>query len=70
MSIAATVAPANPYLADFLAPAGYAIFSVNYRLAPQYPYPYMVQDVERAVRHIRHNAARWDANPKIGRAPV
>ena len=51
------------YVADFLAPAGYAIFSVNYRLAPQYPYPYMVQDVQRAVRYIRHNAARWDANP-------
>ncbi|HTA80481.1 MAG TPA: alpha/beta hydrolase fold domain-containing protein, partial [Terracidiphilus sp.] len=23
------------YVADFLAPAGYAVFSVNYRLAPQ-----------------------------------
>jgi alpha-L-fucosidase 2 len=51
------------YVADFLAPAGYAVFSVNYRLAPQYPYPYMVQDVQRAVRYIRHNAAKWDADP-------
>ncbi len=25
------------YVADFLAPAGYAVFSVNYRLAPKYP---------------------------------
>ena len=32
-----------------LAPAGYAVFSINYRLAPKYSYPYMVYDVERAV---------------------
>src|SRR5271168_3481531 len=48
------------YCADFLAPAGYAVLSINYRLAPKYPYPYMVYDVERAVRYIRHNAGRWD----------
>ena len=41
------------YVADFLAPAGYAVFSVNYRLAPKYPYPYMVLDVQRAVRYIQ-----------------
>lgn len=51
------------YCADFLAPAGYAVFSINYRLAPRYPYPYMVYDVERAVRFLRHNAARWNAQP-------
>jgi len=51
------------YVADFLTPAGYAVFSVNYRLAPKYPYPYMVQDVQRAVRFIRYNAAKWDADP-------
>jgi len=51
------------YCADFLAPAGYAVFSINYRLAPKYPYPYMVHDVERAVRYLRHNAAKWSADP-------
>ncbi len=51
------------YVADFLAPAGYAVFSVNYRLTPKYPYPYMVYDVQRAVRFIRHNASRWNADP-------
>jgi acetyl esterase len=51
------------YCADFLAPAGYAVFSINYRLAPKYPYPYMVYDVERAVRYLRHNAAQWGADP-------
>ena len=51
------------YVADFLAPAGYAVFSINYRLAPKYPYPYMVLDVERAVRYLRHNAKRWHCDP-------
>src|ERR1700728_4756912 len=51
------------YIADFLAPAGYAVFSVNYRLAPRYPYPCMVLDVQRAVRYIRYNAKRWNADP-------
>jgi acetyl esterase len=51
------------YCADFLAPAGYAVFSINYRLAPKYPYPYMVYDVERSIRYIRYNAKKWDADP-------
>jgi acetyl esterase len=51
------------YCADFLAPAGYAVFSINYRLAPKYPYPYMVYDVERAIRYLRHNAGNWNADP-------
>jgi alpha-L-fucosidase 2 len=51
------------YCANFLAPAGYAVFSINYRLAPKYPYPAMVQDVERAIRFIRHRAADWNADP-------
>ena len=52
------------YVADFLAPAGYAVFSVNYRVAPKYPYPYMVLDVQRAVRFIRYHAREWNADPK------
>jgi acetyl esterase/lipase len=51
------------YPVDFLTPAGYAVFSINYRLAPKYPYPYMVYDVERSVRFLRHNAKRWDGDP-------
>ncbi len=51
------------YCADFLAPAGYAVFSINYRLAPKYPYPAMVEDVERAIRYIRRNAKKWQADP-------
>jgi alpha-L-fucosidase 2 len=52
------------YCVDFLAPAGYATFSINYRLAPKYPYPYMVYDVERAIRYLRYNAGAFDADQK------
>jgi alpha-L-fucosidase 2 len=51
------------YCAQFLAPAGYAVFSINYRLAPKYPYPAMVEDVQRAIRYLRHNAKKWHADP-------
>src|SRR5579863_2784698 len=50
------------YCAQFLAPAGYAVFSIDYRLAPKYPYPDMLQDTQRAIRYIRFHAAEWDAN--------
>jgi acetyl esterase/lipase len=50
------------YCADFLAPAGYAVFSINYRLAPKYPYPEMVHDVERSIRYLRYNATQWSAD--------
>lgn len=52
------------YCADFLAPAGYAVFSIDYRLAPKYPYPYMVYDVERSIRYIRYHAKDWNADQK------
>ncbi len=51
------------YCADFLVPAGYDVFSINYRLAPKYPYPAMVEDVQRAIRFIRANASEWAAYP-------
>src|ERR1700734_1468262 len=51
------------YCADFLAPAGYSVLSINYRLAPQHPYPAMVEDVETAIRYLRSHAAEWKADP-------
>jgi acetyl esterase len=56
-------AGSEAYVADFLAPAGYAVFSINYRLAPKYPYPYMVQDTQRAIRYLRYHAHEWNADP-------
>src|SRR5712691_2622858 len=42
-----------------LAAVGFACFSVNYRLAPRYPYPAAVDDVTAATRWIRENADRY-----------
>ncbi len=49
--------------------AGYATFSVGYRLvkADANKYPAQIDDVQRAVRWIRANAARFGADPnRIG----
>ena len=42
-----------------LVKAGYTVFAVNHRTAPWHKYPAQLEDVRRAVRYIRHNAARW-----------
>lgn len=42
---------------------GYAVFNVNYRLAPGAPFPAAVQDVAAAYRWVVDNAASWGADP-------
>ena len=42
-----------------LAEAGYTVFAVNHRTAPLHKYPTQLEDVERAVRFVRHHAKRW-----------
>lgn len=42
--------------ATALVKAGYTVFSVNHRALPRFRYPGPVEDVQRAVRFIRHNA--------------
>lgn len=50
-----------------LAAAGYTVFVVNHRSLPRFRYPAAVEDVQRAVRFIRKNAAQFGINPtKIG----
>ena len=45
--------------AKALASAGYTVFSVNHRAVPRFRYPAPVDDVQRAVRFIRHSAQRF-----------
>jgi acetyl esterase/lipase len=52
------------YCADFLAPAGYAVFSVNYRLAPEFPLSAQIADVERGIRWVSEHAAKYDVDPR------
>lgn len=42
-----------------LAKAGYTVFVLNHRAAPRFRYPAAVEDVQRAVRFIRHSAGRF-----------
>lgn len=55
---------ANPALGDELLAAGYAVVSVNYRLAGEAKYPAQIQDVKAAVRFLRANAAKYNLDPE------
>jgi acetyl esterase/lipase len=42
-----------------LAAAGYTVFSISHRAAPRFRYPAQVEDAQRAVRFVRHNAGAF-----------
>jgi acetyl esterase/lipase len=47
--------------------AGYTVFAINHRAAPRFQYPAPVEDVQRAVRFLRHHAKRFGIDPgKLG----
>ena len=52
----------NPVFLDALASAGYAVASVNYRLAPQFKFPAQIEDVKCAIRYLRAKASSYGLN--------
>jgi acetyl esterase/lipase len=42
-----------------LVDVGYTVFAINHRAAPRFRYPAAVEDAQRAVRYIRHNAKEY-----------
>ena len=55
------------YIAPLFEPlskAGFAWFSINYRLAPQYRFPACIEDVESAIRWVKAHAAEYKADPQ------
>lgn len=53
----------NPTFLNALATAGFAVASVNYRLAPHSRWPAQIEDVKCAIRYLRHNAGTYGINP-------
>lgn len=47
-----------------LGEAGFAWFSINYRLAPKHRYPACVEDVEAAIRWVKARAADYKGDPR------
>jgi acetyl esterase/lipase len=52
----------NPVFLNALASAGYAVVSVNYRLAPRFKFPAQIEDVKCAIRYLRAKAPRYGLN--------
>lgn len=53
--------------AEPLVASGYTVFTVNHRALPRFHYPAAVEDVQRAVRFVRSNAASFGIRPdRIG----
>ena len=47
--------------------AGYTVFALNHRAVPRFHYPGAVEDVQRAIRFVRHHAKTWRIDPsRIG----
>jgi acetyl esterase/lipase len=49
-----------PAFLDPLAADGYAVASINYRLAPKSQFPAQIEDVKCAIRYLRAKAANYD----------
>ena len=50
-------------LFDPLANAGFAWFSIDYRLAPQFHQPQATEDLDSAIRWVKANAAEYHVDP-------
>jgi acetyl esterase/lipase len=49
--------------APALLAAGYTVFSLNHRLVTRFHYPEPVEDIQRAIRFVRHNARQYAIDP-------
>ncbi len=43
--------------------AGYTVFAINHRATPRFHYPAAVEDVQRAVRFVRHHSRQFGIDP-------
>lgn len=62
LGYAATPLKESPQVAMYvpsLLQAGYTVFAITHRATPTFRYPAQIEDLQRAVRYIRHNASRF-----------
>jgi acetyl esterase/lipase len=60
-------APAGPAFVNRLVERGYTVFAVVHGSQPKFTIPEVLQDLNRAVRFVRHNAAKYNVDPnRIG----
>src|SRR6266699_509095 len=52
------------YLFQPLAEAGFAWFSINYRLAPKFTFPAAAEDVGAAIDYVQKNPSRYRVDPR------
>jgi acetyl esterase len=50
-------------LFDVLSNAGFAWFSVDYRLAPEFRFPQSKEDIDTAIRWVKAHAAKYHVDP-------
>jgi acetyl esterase/lipase len=60
-------APAGPPFVNALVNRGYTVFAVVHGSQPKFTIPEILQDLNRSVRFVRHNAAKYNVDPnRIG----
>jgi acetyl esterase/lipase len=52
-----------PVWGPSLLKAGYTVFALNHRAVPRFHYPGAVEDVQRAIRFVRHHAGEYGVDP-------
>ena len=55
--------PDDAPVLEMLTKAGFAWFSINYRLAPEHRWPSCLDDVQTAIRWVKANAANFKGDP-------
>lgn len=53
-----------PDLKRYFARNGFAMISIDYRLAPAHPFPAAIEDLRTAIRWVRANAGRYGLDPQ------
>lgn len=70
LSFSAVPLKESPQVAMYvpsLTQAGYTVFAITHRATPSFRYPVPLEDAQRAVRFIRHNATQYGIDPaRIG----